>query len=151
MHCWCCCVWSLCPLWFWMMQPQRKHMMFQPVAERVTRHQQTNVTASALQTVICKAVSQPLLSASSEPACKWCPLRLSPILTTGLVPPPLTPRSVPVKGSRCLVPPSINQHNICDNWQSEGPLVLLINSYRCARISSTTLNSCVGCLEGLSE
>lgn len=101
------CLITLRPRWFCMMQTQRKHMMFQPVAERVTRRQQTNVTASALQTVIYKPVSQPLLSASSEPPCKWCPLRPSPILTTELVPPPLTPWSVPVKGLSCLFQTSI--------------------------------------------
>lgn len=106
MHCWCCCVWSLSALadsvWCNHRESTWCSSLWQKEWHAANKQ---NVTASALQTVICKPVSQPLLSASSEPACKWCPLRPSPILTTGLVPAPLTPWSVPVKGSNCLFSP----------------------------------------------
>lgn len=95
-----------------MMQPQGKHMTFQP----------RGLKSGTPPTNKCHSICPPdcylqnlshsrcllwPVSLPALPACKWCPPRLSPVLTTGLVPPPSSPEVSLWRAWTVLSPPCV--------------------------------------------
>lgn len=105
----------------------------------MSRHLPSRHLSANLSHSLCS----PRASVPSVSACKWCPLRRSPLLTTGLVPPPLAPEVFLWRIWAGLSPLCVYYEPayICNSVWSADPSALVIQSCRCSRICSILSSS----------